>query len=47
MNTAKNVLAVIGASVVWFALLGAIGIGHFEMCYAPNERACNIKEGEK
>ena len=47
MNTVKNVLAVIGASVVWFALLGAIGIGHFELCYAPNERTCHIKGDEK
>jgi len=44
MTTVKNVLTVIGAAVVWFAVLGSIGIGHFEMCYAPNKHACNKGE---
>ena len=40
----KNVLAVIGGGVLWLAVLGALGIGHFEMCYAPNKHACNKGE---
>lgn len=38
----KNFLAVIGGLVVLFGLLGACGLGHFQLCFADSKGECNV-----
>lgn len=33
-------LAAVGAGLVFMALLGAVGIGHFDLYYGPEKRTC-------
>lgn len=36
----KTVLAVIGGLVVAFAIMGALGLGHFRLCFVPTSEQC-------
>jgi len=35
----RTVLAMAGAIVIGFAVLGSLGIGHFRLYYGPNDPA--------
>lgn len=42
----KNVLAFIGAFIIFLSILGSFGIGNFVLMYVPEKIVCNEVENE-
>lgn len=42
----KNLLAIIGASVIFLAVMGSFGVGSFVLMYGPEKITCD-KETKK
>lgn len=42
----KNILAIVGAGVIFLAVMGSFGVGDFVLMYGPNKIACTEAESK-